>query len=191
MLDKYPEALSLLQRGSLYVRQAQAMLATFDTQAIAEEAAASGLQMTGLISQQIPTLQSLLERAEDRTSKDWYAFTLVPSPTDNELAASIGHVGLPVENLSLQNTATGRRGKKARKVGPVFFDVAFSYIATVGTEMQADDLVTEALSKDTVSTVPTEKQTDPSSEVSEKTSETTSSEQAGGRGLWGLFGRRK
>ena len=192
MLAKYPEALSLLQRGSLYVRQAQTLVDAVGTSKLTDADLPASLQPVEHASQQIPGLQKSLERAEARTSKDWYTFTLSPSDTQGCASAKSTPLGLAVENLSLQNAkAPGRRSTKPRKAGALFYDVAFSYIAPVATDLPVES-VTD-VSAESVMTVNMQanEQLEAIGDKQGKTSASSSEVQPAGRGLWGFFGRRK
>lgn len=184
MLDKFAEALSLLQRGTLYMRQAQVHLKSIESQTSPE------LTTVKSAMDDVSLLQVRLERSESRTSRDWFEYNLVSGEAVKPQAAGDGALTLAVENISLHKQANGRRAKKPRKIGPVFFDVAFNYIAPVRTDEQAEDLYSDrpgdhgaAFLGDNVEEARTG--------VDEDARSPSASAQSAGRGIWGFFGMRK
>lgn len=193
MLDRFPEALSLLQRGSLYVRQAQTVFAAISFSNPTEADLPAEVQPVVQASKQVPGLLKLLERAEVRTSKDWYTFTSLPSASEGGSLANSALLEKVVENISLQNARSiGKRSKKPRKAGPVFFDVAFNYIAPVVTDLAGEVFVTDASDETVITTdVEAKEQVESIRDKQGESSASTSEAQSVGRGLWGFFGRRK
>lgn len=190
MLDKYPEALTLIQRGNIYVRQSQTFMASVDGQSLEQLGNLGDLPSVKSAVVDLPVLQNLLERTEARASRDWYAYTLQPIKIDDSIVASDASLGIGVESMSLNKELTGRRSRKAAKIGPVFFDVAFSYIATVHTDEQAAQLPKESVVEQEQAAVAPAAQRSTDLEGA-PASQSSAEAQPAGRGLWGFFGRRK
>jgi hypothetical protein len=203
MLDKYPESLVLLQRASLYVRQAQSAAAGILSDDVDEIETAS-LKDVIPTSTVITDLQTMLQSSEERASRDWYIHTLQPSKDTEQVRDKTDEMDSAIKAMSLQAGAKKRKNGRA-KPGPLFFDVAFNYLASVDTETAlalannaAHESTTAAVSdvlqavKERVSTVL------PHAAASADVDMQTSSEEpkeaptpAPARGIWGLFGRKK
>lgn len=162
-----------------------------------EDAQNPSLPMLKSTHERMPSLQVELEEAESRARKDWYLHTLQPTKPQEEAAP----IDEAVKTMSLQTATSAKHDKRRKKAGPIFFDVAFSYIAPVGTEILVDSLNSAPMANvpgDTKSSAVESNVAGSSSESSPlkdaiSTAQTVAPEptSTAGRGLWGLFGRRK
>lgn len=193
MLDKYPEALSLLQRGNLYLRQAQSLLTTVGTPIPSVQPVSTGLPHPVESLEKLPALQKALENAETRAGKDWYLYSLLPKDHTDESTSASPSLDRSLKAMALQGADSGR--KKGRKPGPLFFDIAFSYIAPVGVDTLPEDSALNLPVGDdraTATAAPGQAAEDSHAHVNQVVTEPPQVEtQNSSRGLWGLFGRRK
>lgn len=184
MLDKYGQALTLLQRGTLYVRQTSS---TLDSLEPGESAALTTLTSA---RDDVPLLMKRLERAEARASRDWHNYTVSSQPSGGPITGD-DSLALAVEHISLQRQIIGERAKKTGKVGPIFFDVAFNYIAPVRTDSPAQELETDEPGHGEAVIATDHPTQEYASSDRKSSSHTASEQQSTGRGIWGFFGRRK
>ena len=149
LVDKYAEALSLFQRASLYIRQlrssavplSELVEATPDTPAAKHHRGVTPLLIPDT---SVAALEAQLSEAEDRARKDWFLFQHAARSTSEADAAESGAtateeqgqgLGLDsaVKGLALYGQSGAKRSKK--RTGPLFFDVAFNYVAGVNLDV--------------------------------------------------------
>lgn len=189
MVDRFPEALTLVQRGGLYYRQAQTLLQSVDVEDHKDVKDSSTSVILENLQSELPSVQAALEKAEVRASKDWYFHRLGPSE-DLQAAAS---VETAVESLTLTAPTLKDKKRKRAKPGPTFYDVAFSYIAPVAIvdtnvpNKSATTLDPASVQKDVV---PSDA-ADTTLMNAEAPQSDPPASSTSGRGLWGLFGRRR
>ncbi|KAK9900292.1 hypothetical protein P389DRAFT_192574 [Cystobasidium minutum MCA 4210] len=200
MLDKYAEAITLLQRGALYLRQARSASDTLSSEpAFGTEDRASGRAIGCPTADDFNQLQMALEQAESRSRKDWYIHTVQPEGEIEDPAS----IDVAVKNMTLRSTSPSKRNIKRKRAGPLFFDVAFSYIAPVGTEMSVDSqgsvldsvngnvAAVEGLASASKELASPAINKDEGDRAQQPTEADNAASSTSGRGLWGFFGRRK
>lgn len=225
LLDKYPESLTLYQRGSLYVREARSLSDSFahiSADALDSEGTAQlGVSPLLTPAASIDESDKALTSAQQRAEKDWFLYHFRAQQKQQQAATEGEKDSLSgaVQGMAIDPTsdAAPAAASKARK-GPLFFDVAFNYIAgvdldrldaaskgeevtllttqTVGAtaEKEVEGLV--GTIKEAVTTVKDavmEQPVDQSMEVelAQKDDGAKAAEGKSGGGIWGFFGRKK
>ena len=122
LLEKYPEALTLFQRASLYLRQVHS-----------HDPGASDTPIDASIKHLLVAataeadFRERLAQAEDRVRKDWFIYQYSQDAKAKEgLDSAISRMDID-EPVSLP--------KKSKKAGPLFFDVAFNYVAGIDIDI--------------------------------------------------------
>lgn len=154
-------------------------------------------------SSSIGELEKELSTAEDRSKKDWYLFRLAEE--ENAKSDQAETAAVAIDGLSLAHA--GRPKVQAKKAGPLFFDVAFNYIASVDLELL--DAAAKGEDVEPISQVPAaadspsvvEQAKDVVMETAQKAQEAVQDavsgsapgtpSKSGGSGIWGFFGRGK
>lgn len=201
----------------MYIRQLRSSPLTSDELASLgsagndDEAAPSNLGVSAFAMPQdsVKQLEAQLAKAEDRNKKDWFLFQ---QASEQEAKANQDDIATEAINGLLINGAPAKKAKK-KKAGPLFFDVAFNYVAGVDLEVldaawkgQLEDLPAAASSiqkeaeqqqpglvqqtKDVVMETAAQAKEAVEEAVSGSAPNTPSKAASGG-GIWGFFGRGK
>ena len=149
LVDKYPEALSLFQRASLYIRQLRSSSVLLaDLSEATPETPAAAKHHRGVTTLLIPdaavaSLEEQLGAAEHRARKDWFLFQHASTSAvataergaiaDDEQDEGQG-LDSAVKSLALNGQQSGAQRSKKR-TGPLFFDVAFNYVAGIDLDV--------------------------------------------------------
>lgn len=196
LLEKFPEALTLLQRSHLYIRQARSSLFPTDTEGLTDTDL-STITLT-LDESSLSRLETLVQAFEKRATIDWFLQQHTASQKDS------ADINQDVASLSLD------KPKPRKKAGPTLFDVAYNYVA--GIDLDRLDQAAQGIavpskrSQEAQATIDMQVDEDPEPasipqtvnaavekvaaaivpEVPASPSKNTS-----GGGIWGFFGRKK
>ena len=147
LVDKYPEALSLFQRASLYIRQLRSSAVPLSNLVEATPDTPAAKHHRGVTALLIPdasvaALEAQLNEAEHRARKDWFLFQHASTSAVAESGATAADeqgqgqgqgLDSAVKGLVLNGQPGARRSKK--RTGPLFFDVAFNYVAGIDLDV--------------------------------------------------------
>jgi hypothetical protein len=189
LIEKYPESLTLFQRASLYLRQVR----PHEPETSNASASDAGIKHLLVSPLSEATFRERLAQAEDRVQKDW--FTYQYSQDDKAKEGLDGAIG----KMEIEE-ATSLPKKKNKKAGPLFFDVAFNYVAGIDTDVLERAALGEG-GLEMQKPIPSSIQSvgaavaNKVEEVVEAVASTTSAgpetpSKTGG-GIWGFFGRGK
>ena len=108
-----------------------------DEDSIGASKNAFGISILFLSSSIISDLEDSLIKAEDRAKKDWFVhqYTQIAEPEKDSITEGVLDDALKIMSINALSRSNAADMDKTRKnTGPLFFDVAFTYVAGIDLE---------------------------------------------------------